>query len=72
MNFESIRQGVSVLFCAVAPLFVMAQSEVADSIKIQELDEVVVEASVSELHLMFPHIFLRPARKMRLPMLSPC
>lgn len=45
MNFESIRLGVSVLFCAVAPLCVMAQSEVSDSIKTQELDEVVVEAS---------------------------
>lgn len=45
MNFESIKLGVSVLFCAVAPLCVMAQSEVSDSIKTQELDEVVVEAS---------------------------
>lgn len=45
MIFESIKRGVSALFCAVAPMCAIAQSEVADSIKTQELDEIVVEAS---------------------------
>lgn len=42
---NAIKQTASVLFCSVAPLVAMAQSEVADSVKTQDLNEVVVEAS---------------------------
>ena len=43
---------ITSIFCATLTIAAMAQTEVPDSIKTQNLDEVVVEAQM-QLHLTF-------------------